>query len=156
MPRMAARVMLSEHWDGELPVDPFAIARSANVIVEHDPKMESNELGRFEYVNGQPRIYTNPNESELRLRFVVAHELGHYAMEHGTRFVDTSLHFAPVHYDRAENQANRFAIELLMPDFAVNILIEKRNIKSFEQLTGIFWVSGQSMEFRLKKLGWLR
>ncbi|SAL78441.1 hypothetical protein AWB74_05349 [Caballeronia arvi] len=155
MPRMAARYMLSEHWDGKLPVDPFAIARSAGVTVEHDAEMEPKELGRFEFVDGKPHIYTNPNEPVSRLRYVVAHELGHFALEHGKRFVDTALQFWPVHYDRAEHQANQFALELLVPDFALNIMISKRNIMNFVRLTEIFAVSDLVMKHRLKKLKWI-
>lgn len=154
MPRMAARFMLSEHWDGKLPVDPFAIARSARVIVEHDPEM-NEAFGRFEFVNGRPHIYLRPDEPEVRQRFIAAHELGHFALKHGKRFVDTSRQFVPVQLDEMENQANRFALELLIPDFAVNILIEKRNITNFVRLTEEFAVSGFAMKRRLKKLGWI-
>jgi Zn-dependent peptidase ImmA (M78 family) len=155
MPRMAARYMLSKHWDGELPVDPFAIARSAGVTVEHDPEMEPKELGRFEYVKGKPRIYTNPNEPVSRFRYVVAHELGHFALNHGKRFVDTAFQFWPVHYDRAEHQANQFALELLVPDFALNNMIEKRNITHPVRLKEIFAVSDLAIKLRLKKLKWI-
>ncbi|SAL00654.1 hypothetical protein AWB78_05991 [Caballeronia calidae] len=155
MPRMAARYMLSEHWDGNLPVDPFAIARAANVVVEHDPEMERRELGRFELIDGRPHIYTNSTEPESRMRFVVANELGHFALKHGRRFVDTSRQFAPVQLDEIENQANRFALELLIPGFAVNILIEKQNVTDFIRLTEAFAVSQLAMKLRLKKLGWI-
>ena len=155
MPRMAARYMLSEHWDGKLPVDPFAIARSAGVTVEHDPELEPKELGRFELVDGNARIFTNPNEPVSRLRYVVAHELGHFALEHGKRFVDTAFQFWPVHYDRAEHQANQFALELLVPDFALNFMIQKRKIMNPVQLEEIFAVSDLAMTLRLKKLKWI-
>ncbi|SAK69874.1 ImmA/IrrE family metallo-endopeptidase [Caballeronia ptereochthonis] len=154
MPKMAARYMLSKYWDGRLPVDPFAIARSANVAVEHEADME-DAFGRFEIVNGRPHIYINPDEPGMRQRFVLAHELGHFALKHGRHFVDTSREFAPVQLDEIENQANRFAMELLIPGFAVNILIEKRNITNFIRLTDAFAVSQLAMKLRLKKLRWL-
>ncbi|BCQ23993.1 ImmA/IrrE family metallo-endopeptidase [Caballeronia sp. NK8] len=153
MPRMAARYMLSEYWDGFLPVDPTVIARAAQVTVEHDPDL-GDAFGRFEFLDGRPHIYTNPNEPEMRQRFTIAHELGHFMLDHGDWFVDTADEFATVQLDAIERQANIFALELLIPGFAVEILIEKRNIGSFETLREMFGVTEIALEHKLKRLGW--
>ncbi|CCD36812.1 hypothetical protein BKIR_c15_5379 [Candidatus Paraburkholderia kirkii UZHbot1] len=144
--------MLSKYWDGFLPVDPAVIARAANVIVGHDPELGS-AFGCFEFVGGRPHIYTNPNEPELRQRFTIAHEQGHFVLDHGDRFVDSADDFVPVQLDEAERQANMFALELLIPSFAVEILIGKRNIGSFEALRDMFGVTELALEVKLKKLG---
>ncbi|WP_061176632.1 ImmA/IrrE family metallo-endopeptidase [Caballeronia pedi] len=145
--------MLSEYWDGFLPVDPAVIARAADVTVEHDPGL-GEAFGRFEFVDGRPHIYTNPNEPDVRQRFTIAHELGHYALEHGNWFIDTENEFSKVQLDTVERQANLFALELLIPSCAVEILLGKRNISSFRTLTEMFKVSDLALEFKLKKLGW--
>jgi Zn-dependent peptidase ImmA (M78 family) len=154
MPINAAREMLDKHWDKRLPVNPVAIAQAAGVTVYRDPNAGSIS-GRFEIADGSPRIYVNSHESRLRQRFTIAHELGHFALRHGSRFRDTAGSFASVQIDPVETQANRFAAELLMPAAAINGLIERRGITDFAQLVELFDVSQQAMQFRLKNLGWL-
>ncbi|MDR5820766.1 ImmA/IrrE family metallo-endopeptidase [Caballeronia sp. LZ043] len=155
MLKRIARYMLAKHWDGKLPVDAFAIARSENVTVQREPDMGA-VYGRFEFVDGQPRIVVNGDAPELRQRFVVAHHLGHLALEHGTHFTCASRQFSLYQLDEIENQANRFALEMLVPGFALNILIQKRNITNFHRLTDAFEVSELAMKLRLKQLGWIK
>ncbi|WP_250465386.1 MULTISPECIES: ImmA/IrrE family metallo-endopeptidase [unclassified Caballeronia] len=153
MPEMQAHFLHSKYWNGFLPVDPAVIARKAGVTVEYDPAL-GDACGRFEIVEGHPKIYINPNETKICQRFVVAHELGHFVLKHGKRFVDTHRQLKYVQFKFREQQANDFALELLIPHFAVDILIEKRNITSYIKLAESFGVGTMAMRTKLKKMGW--
>lgn len=61
---------------------------------------------------GQYYIFVNGSDAPARQRFTVAHELGHWALEHGPR-LDNDDSLAST--DPQERDANRFASEFLMP-----------------------------------------
>ncbi|WP_244826021.1 MULTISPECIES: ImmA/IrrE family metallo-endopeptidase [unclassified Caballeronia] len=154
MPIRTAEYLYSKYWDGRLPVDPEAIARAAGVTVNFDPDM-GEVFGRFERVDGKPHIYINSREGKRRQRFSIAHELGHFALRHGNSFVDTAKQFVEVPRRLVELQANTFALELLIPGFAVDILIEKRNITSIKKLSEQFHVGQGAMTIKLGQMGWV-
>jgi Zn-dependent peptidase ImmA (M78 family) len=155
MPKMRALEALSSYWDGNLPVDSLKIARALKVRV-HAKHDLGDALGSFELINGQACICVNPKGFERRHRFVIAHELGHFLLRHGDHFVDTSREMTAGHYDVCERQANTFALELLMPRFAVDKSIMKRDITDFNELTNLFGVPEKAMHYRLRKLGWVK
>lgn len=150
-----ARGVLDEHWDGILPVRPEVIGRALGVQVVPDPALAGDGIsGQFAHESGIPVCRYNPREPVVRQRFTVAHELGHFALGHeGMR--DPTRNFSATNYDPREAAANRFAAELLMPESAVNELIERRRIRSLRELARRFAVSDVAMEYRLKNLGWL-
>lgn len=102
---------------------------------------------------GVPTIFVNRAEGRNRQRFTVAHELGHYALNHPGEQIDRVNNYQAYQYDPIETQANAFAMELLMPEFVVNYLIKNEKIKSVETLAEMFEVSENAMRFRLKNLG---
>lgn len=53
-------------------------------------------------------------------------------------------------------EANKIAIQILIPEVAVNHLIQKENITNIEELTKWFNVSKTMMTCRLKQLDWLK
>ena len=53
-------------------------------------------------------------------------------------------------------EANKVAIQILMPEVAVNHLIQKENITDIAELTRWFDVSKTMMIERLKQLDWLK
>jgi len=137
-------------------VDPVAIAHAAGVKVIGEAL--GTLAGKFEIVegiSGGPVISYNVLDPTLRQRFTIAHELGHYALQHGARFRDSTQSFSLANYDPVEAAANKFAAELLMPAAVVNGLINKRNITDFNTLAQLFNVSSVAMKYRLKNLGWL-
>ena len=121
-----------------------------------DPDWDPKVSGMFEMVDDQPTIHYNSADGQNRIRFTIAHELGHYVLKHGKRFRDTSAMFAGGTYDPYEVAANRFAAELLMPVYPVKVLLEDHGITSISQLALAFQVSEPAMTYRLKNLGYLR
>src|SRR3990167_6924616 len=88
-------------------------------------------------------IAVNKNKPEVRQRFSIAHELGHYLsghdnFSHGETFIDRDKKYLDPHH-REEEEADEFAAELLMPEFMlkkdvtenkldVSALVKKYNV----------------------------
>jgi Zn-dependent peptidase ImmA (M78 family) len=153
-PARIAQSFLERHWDQQLPVDPVAIAKDAGVRVFTNPEL-GRYAGWFYEHEGVPTIEYNARDSLVRQRFTIAHELGHFALNHGPRPRDSAEAFSLSNYDPLESEANKFAAELLMPAAVVNGMIRMHDITDFEQLAAMFNTSGVAMKFRLKNLGWL-
>lgn len=76
-----------------------------------------------ETYNNDRIIVVNSSESEEHLRFVIAHELGHYLFEYdGLQPMFANTYKKNNHNDIHEHRANRFAAALLMPS---DLFIEK-------------------------------
>ncbi|WP_277188068.1 ImmA/IrrE family metallo-endopeptidase [Caballeronia sp. BR00000012568055] len=144
-----------EHWDGVFPVDAAKIARSLGVEVDVSSEMDAAMLGRFEFVNGRPRITVNANSNDVSRRYAIAHELGHYMLHHGDYFEDTCHALANDPRTVRDALANEFARELLMPGLAFETLIMKRNLVDPREMIEVFGVSMANLEYRLEALGWI-
>ena len=85
----------------------------------------------------------------------MAHELGHYALGHGTRPRDLPTMFSSRQTDPIERDANKFAAALLMPASAIKYLVSQMGVTDISDLASTFDVSEVAMEYRLKNLGYL-
>ncbi len=119
--------------------------------------------------DGKGTIGYNPQESIVRKRFTIAHELGHFLL-HGNinevLFVDKNfkVHFRDQASStgelRKEREANAFAAAILMPR---EMLIETINQygldltdeNAIKELAKKFKVSSTAMTFRISNLGLL-
>lgn len=79
--------------------------------------------------NNEFIIEVNPDKSEERKRFAIAHELGHWFLHIGNDFDNNIFKRSKnVSYAKTELEANQFAEELLMPhDNFKNKLYEVQN-----------------------------
>lgn len=94
--------------------DPFVIAehKNINVIFWH---LHKEVAGFYKYIRRNRFIFLNKSLPEQLSYFVCSHELGH-ALQHpriSTPFIKNKTLFS---VDRIEVEANKFAVELLMPD----------------------------------------
>ncbi|MEO0996944.1 MAG: ImmA/IrrE family metallo-endopeptidase [Pseudomonadota bacterium] len=152
-PSEAAKEFLSKYWDGTLPVQPKAIAEKVGIEVIPDPDLAKDGLsGKFEYVDGKPVIRYNPSEPEVRQRFTIAHEFGHFALDHRGVFRDPTKNFSLSNYDPKEVAANKFAAECLMPAPNVRSLVLNGSVH-LNDLASEFNVSEVAMRHRLSNLG---
>ena len=155
-PAQAAKQVLTEHWNGQLPIDPVALAKKMGIIVK--PVSGTDYSGKA-YQQGDKRcIEYSDTESILRQRFTIAHELGHHLLSHtdsNHQFRDDPSKFNINVTIPEETQANKFAAELLMPELAIDHFIFNENISSLNELAKKFSVSMVAMQFRLKNLGLL-
>lgn len=149
-----AREVLKKYWDGTLPVSPAEIARRMGVRVEASPDM-GEVSGQFSLTSDGPLIRYNCNEPYVRQRFTIAHEIGHYILQHGPAFRDPAKNFSEFSHDQKEVSANRFAAEILMPDVAVAAYIREKRIYQLSELARRFAVSDAAIKYRLKNLGWI-
>lgn len=127
--------------------DPFKIAEQQNIIVQFEDLKEI--YGFYNYFKRIKFIHINCNIDFFYQKYCCAHELGHANLHHdiNTPFLKKYTLYST---DKIEVEANRFAVELLMPD---KLLYE--NISKFDPLT--IYESGQlygvPKEFvRLKKM----
>jgi Zn-dependent peptidase ImmA (M78 family) len=153
-PAVAARALLSKHWDGRLPVDLDAIATAEGLIVQRLGLFEEFDVSG-EYLKTAREIRVNERESRVRQRFTLAHELGHYALGHEDAPRDTLEAFSSRAVDPQERAANQFAAELLMPSSAVAKLVQSGSFKSVDELAKAFNVSNVAMTYRINNLGLL-
>jgi Zn-dependent peptidase ImmA (M78 family) len=98
--------LLRAHW--KVPSGPLrdltSLAEKAGVLVVHSPLEGSAISGVTFAVPGMaPMVVLNNGQSSDRMRFTLAHELGHLAMH---RFPTPQM----------EEEANEFAVALLMPE----------------------------------------
>lgn len=93
--------------------NPFTIVRALDIILIYCHLVDLN--GFYQYHKRNHIIYFSEDLDEITQRFVLAHELGHMQMHRNlnTVFMDAKT-FHP--HSRFEHQANRFAVELLLPD----------------------------------------
>jgi Zn-dependent peptidase ImmA (M78 family) len=147
-----ARALLDEYWDFNIPIVPEDFARRLGLKVERIEGLGT----KSGYLDAENRkICVNSSDVPERQRFTIAHELGHFCLEHGSSLRDTTMTnwflVNPVH----ERLANEFAAELLMPAIAIKAMIEVRKIKDPVALREAFGVSSQALFFRLKNLGYI-
>lgn len=121
---------------------------------------------------GVPRIGYNPSESEVRQRFTIAHELGHFMLHCGKKQDGLFVDNVKVMFRRKnstpkeikqEREANSFAAAILMPQD----LVEQEYDQLYESdtfltddsivrsLAKTFNVSSIAMTFRLANLGFI-
>ena len=93
--------------------NPFTIADHLNIIILYSDL--KNTLGFFNKYKRSKFIHLNSRIPENLETFVCAHELGHAICHHdiNTPFLKRHTLFST---DKIEREANKFAVELLIPD----------------------------------------
>ncbi len=110
-------------WDGESSIDIDEIIKICNITVVR-------EFGRDSGSCQPPKNTINVNmlEPSYRQRFTLAHELGHLLLGHEGGYLyrtsDTTKYPSAIS-QVYEREANRFAAELLMPEFLMNYFLDK-------------------------------
>ena len=152
---MNAQEVLSKYWDKKLPVDVLSIVKSLGLDAYSlsEEEMKEGVSGRYEVQSGVPALFVNTQEPLTRQRFTLAHELGHFCLNHGNSFRDTRE--SMYSYDPKEYEANIFAADLLMPEDYIKHLIFSKGVTSVSKLADLFLVSYSAMKIRLERLGLL-
>lgn len=129
------------------PVDILNIARDMGINVFASYDIECDGILDFSSED-QPKIYVNANDCQHKQRFAIAHEIGHLIMHPlQIQLRDT---FSKNNYK--EYQANKFAIELLIPAPMLTAYIPGRDLID---LTKLFDVSSSIMSKRLLELNYI-
>lgn len=148
-------IILKDHGTHRAPVNLIDLTAWLGVQVEHDVHASADWSGALVAVDRKdasspPRIFVRGGEAPTRQRFTIAHEIGHLMLHDlGVQFRDTKTYRgANAAADRLEQQANRFASELLMPSEFVYQELRRIGDK-VDELARIFEVSPKAMRFRL-------
>lgn len=148
-PIEVAREALERHWDKNLPVNPSAIAYDMDVRIVYDPDLKIS--GYLALNENRPVIHINPRDTAAKQRVAVFHELGHYLL--GQKPHKGEVRKNAEDYDEAEEAADIFAIEMIMPREAVLALVDKG--LDLQALAASFNVPTEAMRIRLEDLGLL-
>lgn len=127
--------------------DPYEIADLKNIIIirEHLGKT----LGYHNTYKRISFIHINHELSPTWQRFVCAHELGHNLLHPkvNTPFLKANTLFS---VNRIESEANRLAIELLMPDNV--IYTSEYTGLSLEQIAAICGIPHEVVQLKFRNL----
>lgn len=151
LPREQARQIHRQYWDYSLPLNPIVIANKMGIRVYASSSL--GNLGGY-YDAEKKSIVINSDDSFVRQRFSIAHELGHCTLGHGSSPRDNSKEYNRNNYVPKEYEANLFAAELLMPEDAIRVMVEQRNL-CFSELCEKFGVSTDAIRIRLETLGYI-
>lgn len=119
--RQTAEAFLKEEGITDLPVDPFAIAESRDIMVQGKPEDHDGVSGMLlRHGNNFGIIYATHIPSLGFQRFSVSHELGHYFLPgHVEQVLKNGPHVSRAGFvtnDPYELEADHFAAGLLMPE----------------------------------------
>jgi Zn-dependent peptidase ImmA (M78 family) len=137
-----------------LAVNVHALAEGAGVEVRdrggpQEPMYPYR--GRLLSLDERPVIELNLAEEPLRRRIVLAHALGHHVLGHGPVPPETAPNLSIHSARRIEQEAHRFALGLLMPDFAIYRLMNQ-GVVSARRLSEKFFVPESAVHERLQAL----
>ena len=123
--------------------NPFEMIKGMNVILVFYPL--DGVRGFYQYFQRNNIIYIDETLSKHDKAFVLAHEIGHMILHKKSNaiFMDSRTQFRTSKY---ENEANKFAIELLISDESLS---EYSNC-TIEQLSQIYGYHQKLIELRLK------
>lgn len=161
-----AKTILQKTNSYYLPVLVDVVAHRLGLKVEA-VQLGENVSGLLVLVGGKGTIGYNSSHPEVRQRFTIAHEIGHYILHQGQDSLFIDKKYGAVYQrnelsssgeDSREIQANGFAAALLMP---ADLVEEEFATSEFDlgdeyaliELARKFKVSSQAMAFRLANLG---
>jgi Zn-dependent peptidase ImmA (M78 family) len=165
-PDAAALTVLDECDILEAPVPVEDVARRLGISVVHEPIQ--GDIDGMLYRDGtRVVIGVNSKQAEVRRRFTIAHEIGHYRLHPGHDVhvdrhvkIDFRDEVSSQATHREEIEANAFAAALLMPTHFVRRGVLEAVNKGVSngstliaELARKFEVSKQAMEYRLVNLG---
>lgn len=166
-PEQQARIILEKFGLDSLPINVEAIAKKLNVVVTRVEFPDDSISGALEKKRtGKSTIFVNDKHKEVRRRFTIAHELGHFILhDHEGIHVDKTIFFrnndSKEAVYRNEIDANKFAAELLMPTHLVEKAAAKYSkggivdagVDLLVELAEKFNVSTTAMAIRLQSVG---
>lgn len=161
--RKEAQRVYAQHVGVPAPrtVDVKAVIRSEGIDLQLR-ELEFGTFGIFMRSGDRRRIVADHRQQgEQRLRFTLAHELGHACLHQGDGCLVDGYRarrdaLSTTGTNRDEVEANAFAAELLMPEVVVRRLAEKAGRveeDDVRRLAGRFGVSPMAMTVRLDSLG---
>jgi Zn-dependent peptidase ImmA (M78 family) len=154
-----AEQILENNQVTAVPVDVAELSKKLDIVIKYAPSTEFS--GLLYRKDGQAFMAINNKDPEVRQRFTIAHEIGHYFLHPQKHtFVEFRDNGTTAPRSPKEIHANQFAAALLMP--RKNLL---KDIAGYQE-TGItdavihalaerYQVSEKSMNYRLRNLNFI-
>lgn len=146
--------ILREHWGlGNGPIDNLINIVQKNGIMVSKMQLRLNKLDAFSvWFDSKPFIFlSSDKDTNVRIRFDIAHELGHLLM-HADYFTDEDLKNNAIH-EKIEDEANRFAGAFLLPKEKFSKDVFSTSIDHFIQMKAKWKASMGCMIYRCETLG---
>ena len=115
--------------------------------------LASDISGKLEYNDGHWIMIVNCLHPEVRQRYTLGHELGHYLNHRKTiKSFKDGVFFRNKQKSSMEYMADQFAARLLMPETDIKMLLSE-GVKTVKEMAAKFEVSLEAMKYRLEELG---
>lgn len=142
---MSWKILIQENIT-ELPVDIVRVCRQLGIQVKYY-KPENQTDGRSLIIAGEPVIFVRRECSRQRIRFTIAHELGHILLGHVGKYSLVNREPSP-NDNPIEREANVFASRLLAPA----CVLYGCGVKTANEISTLCDISSQAAEYRMKRL----
>ncbi|MFA1684256.1 helix-turn-helix domain-containing protein [Achromobacter dolens] len=141
----AAQVAQAVRITWNLPSGPIdnvteLIERAGIIIIEHDFGSDRVDATSLRCDGLPPMVFVSSGFPGDRLRFTLAHELGHLVM-----------HTVP--HPAVEDEANQFAAEFLMPASEIGHQLHRLDLSKAARLKPYWKTSMASLVYRARELG---
>lgn len=157
--KQAARDIRSKFSSDGLSVNAFEVAKANGINVLYFKPEPGDEIVDASGVLDKAKrtIFLNIGESPERQNFTLAHELGHYFLDHPTEEYGVywrNQQYAPGIKSDKEREADCFASELLMPKDLIEQYKKKYHFDDtdYHALADLLGVSNEAMRNRLKDI----
>lgn len=147
-------LILREYWGlGKGPIDNLISIVQKNGIMVSKMQLRLNKLDAFSvWFDNKPFIFlSSDKDTNVRIRFDIAHELGHLLM-HADYYSEEDLKNSAI-YEKLENEADRFAGAFLLPKESFSKDVFSTSIDHFIQMKAKWMVSIGCMIYRCDTLG---
>lgn len=163
-PEKVARELLEAQGIRKAPIPVDKIAKALGVQIRYSP-LDEELSGMIFIKDGIPIIGVNALHHPHRQRFTIAHELGHYMLHRNllSNEVHVDKQFkilmrnskSSTGTDAMEVEANKFAAELLLPEFLIEDVLAHSTFDiddpaPLDELAKKFRVSKQMLEYRIR------
>lgn len=145
---------LREYWGlGNGPIDNLINIVQKNGIMVSKMLLRLNKLDAFSvWFDNKPFIFLGSDkDTNVRIRFDMAHELGHLLM-HADYYSEEDLKDKAIH-EKLENEADRFAGAFLLPKETFSRDVFSTSIDHFIQMKAKWKASMGCMIYRCDTLG---
>ncbi|ABS65807.1 protein of unknown function DUF955 [Xanthobacter versatilis] len=157
--RQTAEALLRDDGISGLPVDPFAIAESRDIVVQGKPEEHDGVSGMLlRHGNDFGIVFATHIPSPGFQRFSVSHELGHYFLPgHIDQVIKDGVHVSRAGFvtdDPYELEADHFAAGLLMPEAPFRKAMERFDpgLDAIEQMADMCVTSRTATAIRFAEL----
>lgn len=119
------------HFKSSIPVDVEGLALALRLKVEKQD-LKNEICGMIKRTKDSYLIIVNKNHPEVRQRFTIAHEIGHFVFHRnkiGNGVVDNML-YRQISYNGIENHQINQADEQQANNFAANLLMSRSSIEA--------------------------